>query len=70
MKDENKLGEGLISQLINKMKWNKQFTKDELKELKQIKKNAYMNKMREIYKIEGEKLALNELNNDTIPTER
>lgn len=57
MEEQNKLGEGLIPKLIKKWKFRKKFTKEELEELEQIKKQAFMDKMREKAKQEGEDLA-------------
>jgi len=53
-KQENKIGEGLIPQMIKKWKWRNKFTKEERLELDEIRKESFMRKMREKARIEGE----------------
>ena len=57
---ENK-EEGLIPKLIKEWKFRKQFTKEELQEIDQIKKEAFILKMKELAKKDGEKLALDKM---------
>jgi len=55
--------EGLIPKLIKQWKFRKQFTKAELEELDKIKKDVFMDKMREKAKKDGLKIA-EDMNNE------
>lgn len=48
---------GFIPQFIKKYQWKKQFSEKELNELKKIKHDAYLKKLKEIAEKEGERLA-------------
>ena len=48
---------GIITKALNNWKWKRKFTKEELEELNNIKKEAFMVKMRIRAKEEGIKLA-------------
>lgn len=54
--------EGLIPRMIRRWKFKKQFSKEELEEIKKIKRDAFLSKMRERAKKEGEEQATSELN--------
>ncbi len=53
--------EGLLTKWLRRRKFRKQFTADEWDELEQVKKQAFMKRMKELAKEDGEKLAVKEL---------
>jgi hypothetical protein len=53
--------EGLIPRLINRWKFNREFSKEERDEIKRVKHQAYLDKLKYFAKLEGERYASEEM---------